>query len=297
MTDRPSAPFGLLATAMVTPFDSTGAVDHQKSRDLARHLVANGTDTLVVAGTTGESPTLDDNEKLALFKTVVDAVGGKKAKVVAGTGTYDTAHSVEMSRRAMELGVDGVLAVTPYYNRPSQQGLVAHFKAIADVGAPVMLYNIPGRTSRRIEVETLATLAGHPNIVAVKDAVENLEFTSATINVAPSLAVYSGQDSLTLPMMAVGAVGVVSVVSHLAGPTVKAMLRAAEAGDYEEARRLHHVLLPLCQACFLEPNPSPVKRALGELWEPVGAVRLPLVAAGDDTMAAVEKAMGAITPS
>jgi 4-hydroxy-tetrahydrodipicolinate synthase len=202
-----------------------------------------------------------------------------------------------MSRKAMELGVDGVLAVTPYYNRPSQQGLVAHFKAIADVGAPVMLYNIPGRTSRRIEVETLAILAGHPNIVAVKDAVENLEFTSASINVAPSLAVYSGQDSLTLPMMAVGAVGVVSVVSHLAGPTVKAMLKAAEAGDYEEARRLHHVLLPLCQACFLEPNPSPVKRALGELWEPVGDVRLPLVAAGDDTMAAVEKAMGAITPS
>jgi 4-hydroxy-tetrahydrodipicolinate synthase len=282
---------------MVTPFDSTGAVDYQKSRDLARHLVANGSDTLVVAGTTGESPTLDETEKLALFKTVVEAVEGKKAKVVAGTGTYDTAHSVEMSRKAMELGVDGVLAVTPYYNRPSQQGLVAHFKAIADVGAPVMLYNIPGRTSRRIEVETLAILAGHPNIVAVKDAVENLEFTSASINVAPSLAVYSGQDSLTLPMMAVGAVGVVSVVSHLAGPTVKAMLKAAEAGDYEEARRLHHVLLPLCQACFLEPNPSPVKRALGELWEPVGDVRLPLVAAGDDTMAAVEKAMGAITPS
>lgn len=282
---------------MVTPFDATGAIDHQKARDLARYLVANGTDTLVVAGTTGESPTLDDAEKLALFKTVVDAVDAKKARVVAGTGTYDTAHSVETTRRAIELGVDGVLAVTPYYNRPSQQGLIAHFNAIADVGSPVMLYNIPGRTSRRIEVDTLATLAGHPNIVAVKDAVENLEFTAATINVAPSLVVYSGQDSLTLPMMAVGAVGVVSVVSHLAGPTVKAMLKAAEAGDYEEARRLHHVLLPLCQACFLEPNPAPVKRALGELWEPVGDVRLPLVSAGDETMAAVEKAMGAISPS
>lgn len=282
---------------MVTPFDSTGAIDHQRARDLARHLAANGTDTLVVAGTTGESPTLDDTEKLALFKTVVDSVEAKKTKVVAGTGTYDTAHSVDMTRRALDLGVDGALAVTPYYNRPSQQGLIGHFNAIADVGCPVMLYNIPGRTSRRIEVDTLATLAGHPNIVAVKDAVENLEFTSATINVAPSLVVYSGQDSLTLPMMAVGAVGVVSVVSHLAGPTVKAMLKAAEAGDYEEARRLHHLLLPLCQACFLEPNPAPVKRALGELWEPVGDVRLPLVAAGDETMAAVEKAMGAISAS
>jgi 4-hydroxy-tetrahydrodipicolinate synthase len=282
---------------MVTPFDETGAVDHQRAHELARHLADRGSDTLVVAGTTGESPTLDDHEKLALFKTVIDAVGPKKTRVVAGTGTYDTAHSVELTRKAADLGADGVLAVTPYYNKPSQSGLIAHFNAIADVGVPVLLYNIPGRTSRIIEVDTLVELASHPNIVAVKDATMDLEFTSSTISLVPSLAVYSGQDSLTLPMMAVGAVGVVSVVSHLAGPTVKAMLKAASAGDYDEARRLHHQLLPLCYACFLEPNPSPVKGALGRLWKPVGDVRLPLVAASDDTLAEIEKAMGAIQPS
>ncbi|MGD2100616.1 MAG: 4-hydroxy-tetrahydrodipicolinate synthase [Acidimicrobiia bacterium] len=295
MTDRPSAPFGLLATAMVTPFDADGVVDHQKAWDLARHLADHGTDTLVVAGTTGESPTLSDIEKLALFKTVVDAVAEKKTKVVAGTGTYDTAHSVEMTEKAGESGVDGVLAVTPYYNKPSQGGLVEHFNAIADVGVPVMLYNIPGRTSRLIEVETLAVLAAHPNVVAVKDAVMDLEFTSKSVNLAPSLPVYSGQDSLTLPMLAVGAVGVVSVVSHLAGPTVKAMLKAADAGDYTEARRLHHQLLPLCFACFLEPNPAPVKGALSRIWEPVGDVRLPLVTPSEETLTEIEKAMGAIS--
>jgi 4-hydroxy-tetrahydrodipicolinate synthase len=282
---------------MVTPFDDTGEVDHQRAHDLARHLAEQGSDTLVVAGTTGESPTLSDAEKVALFKTVVDAVAEKQTKVVAGTGTYDTAHSVHLTQSAAELGVDGVLAVTPYYNKPSQGGLVAHFTAIADVGVPVMLYNIPGRTSRLIEVDTLAELSAHENVVAVKDAVMDLEFTSSTVNLVPGLAVYSGQDSLTLPMLAVGAVGVVSVVSHLAGPTVKAMLKAAAAGDYERARHLHHQLLPLCYACFLEPNPSPVKGALSRLWEPVGNVRLPLVAAGDDTLAEIEKAMGAIQPS
>jgi 4-hydroxy-tetrahydrodipicolinate synthase len=282
---------------MVTPFDEAGAVDHQRARALARHLAEQGSDTLVVAGTTGESPTLDDQEKLALFKSVIDAVGEKQTRVVAGTGTYDTAHSVELTRRAAELGADGVLAVTPYYNKPSQGGLIAHFTAIADVGLPVMLYNIPGRTSRIIEVDTLVELASHPHIVAVKDAVMDLEFTSSTINLLPSFAVYSGQDSLTLPMMSVGAVGVVSVVAHLAGPTVKAMLKAAVADDYEEARRLHHQLLPLCYACFLEPNPSPVKGALGRIWESVGDVRLPLVAASEDTLAEIEKAMGAIQTS
>lgn len=282
---------------MVTPFDDAGEVDHQRAHDLARHLAEQGSDTLVVAGTTGESPTLSDAEKVALFKTVVDAVAEKQTKVVAGTGTYDTAHSVHLTQSAAEIGVDGVLAVTPYYNKPPQGGLVAHFTAIADVGVPVMLYNIPGRTSRLIEVDTLAELAAHENVVAVKDAVMDLEFTSSTVNLVPGLAVYSGQDSLTLPMLAVGAVGVVSVVSHLAGPTVKAMLKAAAAGDYERARHLHHQLLPLCYACFLEPNPSPVKGALSRFWEPVGNVRLPLVTPGEDTLAEVEKAMGAIQPS
>ena len=297
MTDTDPAPFGLLVTAMVTPFDDSGAVDHQRAHELARHLTANGTDTLFVAGTTGESPTLEDQEMLALLKTVIDGVAEKKTKVIAGTGSYDTAHSVSLTERAAELGADGVVAVTPYYNKPSQTGLVAHFGAIADVGLPVVLYNIPGRTSSRIEVETLSELSAHPRIVAVKDAVLDLEFTSTTVNRVPNLAVYSGQDSLTLPMMAVGAVGVVSVISHLAGPTVKAMLKAAVSGDYEEARRLHHELIPLCLACFLETNPSPVKGALSRVWEPVGEPRLPLVAASEDTLAEIDKALGAIRHS
>lgn len=282
---------------MVTPFDGSGAVDHQKAWDLSRHLADQGTDTIVVAGTTGESPTLSDDEKIALFETVIDSVAGKKTKVVAGTGTYDTAHSVSLTERAAGLGADGVLAVTPYYSKPSQDGLVAHFTAIADVGCPVMLYNIPARSSRLIEVETVTRLASHPNIVAIKDAVHDIDFTSTTINQTPGFPVYSGDDSMTLPMMSVGAVGVVSVISHLAGPAVKAMLKAANEGDYEEARRLHHQLLPVQQACFAEPSPAPVKGALSRFWESVGDVRLPLVAASDDTLAAVEKALGAITTS
>jgi 4-hydroxy-tetrahydrodipicolinate synthase len=282
---------------MVTPFDESGAVDHQRSYELARYLAEQGSDTLVIAGTTGESPTLTDQEKLALFKTVVDAVVEKKTKVIAGTGTYDTAHSVELTEKAGELGVDAVLAVTPYYNKPTQAGLIEHFTAIADVGVPVMIYNIPGRTSQLIEVETLAHLAAHPNVVAVKDAVMDLDFTSSTVSLAPSLPVYSGQDSVTLPMMSVGAIGVVSVVSHLAGPAVKSMLKAARDADFEEARRIHHQLLPLCFACFLETSPSPVKGALSRFWKPVGDVRLPLVAASDDTLAEIEKAMGALQTS
>lgn len=282
---------------MITPFTKDNHVDHEKAWNLARHLTANGTETLVVAGTTGESPTLSDDEKLALFKTVVDAVAEKQTKVMAGTGTYDTRHSVEMTRRAGELGVDGVLAVSPYYNKPGQQGLVSHFRAIADVGLPVMVYNIPGRTGTLIEVETLERLADHNGIVAVKDAVMDIDFTSRTINQIPGFPVYSGQDSMTLPMMSVGAVGIVSVVAHIAGPAIAAMVKAALGGDYEEARRLHHQLLPVFQACFLETNPAPIKAAVSQFWEPVGDVRLPLTGASEETMTAIEKALGAVSAS
>ena len=294
MTSTPSAPFGTLATAMITPFTSSGAVDHEAAWRLARHLSDQGTDTLVVAGTTGESPSLSDDEKIALFRTVVDSVREKKAKVVAGTGTYNTHHSVELTERASEAGVDGVLAVTPYYNKPSQAGQIQHFTAIADVGVPVVLYNIPSRTASLIEVETLVALASHPNIVAVKDAVLDLEFTSATINRAPGLPVYSGQDAFTLPMLSVGAVGVVSVVAHLAGRTIKKMIAAAAAGDWDEARRLHNGMMPLCEACFLETNPTPIKAAMNAFWEPVGDVRLPLVSASAETLTAIEKSLGTV---
>lgn len=296
VTDKPNAPFGYVATAMITPFTPSNEVDHEAAWRLARHLSDTGTDTLVLAGTTGESPTLSDDEKVALFHTVVEAVAGKDTLVMAGTGTNDTAHSVEMTHRAIEAGVDGILAVNPYYNKPPQRGLVAHFTAIAEVGSPVMVYNIPGRTSGRVEVETLAELSGHPKIVAVKDAVASPAFTSQTIAAAPNLAIYSGDDSFTLPLMAVGAVGVVSVIAHLAGPAVRDMVRSAHDGDWDEARRIHHILLPLCQACFLEPNPMPVKAAMNVFWGSVGSVRLPLVEASPDSVTAIEKALGAVHP-
>lgn len=294
MTANSSIPFGLLATAMITPFTSSGNVDHEAAWRLARHLSEHGTDTLVITGTTGEAPTMNDDERVALYQTVADAVRERETLVIAGTGSNDTHHSVMLSERAAEAGVDGMLAVAPYYNKPSQEGLIAHFRAIADVGLPVLLYNIPGRTSVRIEVDTLVVLAEHPNIAAVKDAVLDLEFTSATINRVPRLPVYSGQDTFTLPMLAVGAVGVVSVVGHLAGPTIKAMIKSANNGDWSEARRLHNELLPLCEACFLETNPAPVKAAMNAFWEPVGDVRLPLVSASDNTLRAIEKALGAL---
>ncbi len=290
--NSPDAPLGRVLTAMVTPFDDSGAVDHQKLWDLARHLTDQGSDGLVVTGTTGESPTLADEEKLAVYGTVVEAVREKKTVVVAGTGTYDTAHSVGLSERAAALGVDAIMAVTPYYSKPEQDGLKAHFTAIADAtDLPMLVYNIPGRTGRLIEVQTLADLGEHPRIVATKDAVMDLDFTSKTVDNVPGLAVYSGQDSYTLPMMAVGAVGVISVVSHLAGPQVAAMVKNAVDNDFAAAGELHHALLPLCEACFLESNPAPVKAALAKLWESCGDLRLPLTAPSDETIAAVVAAV------
>jgi 4-hydroxy-tetrahydrodipicolinate synthase len=289
------SPFGQVLTAMITPFTETGQVDYEKVWRLARHLTDHGSDGLVVTGTTGESPTLAADEKIAIYRTVVESVTGRDVRVIAGTGTYDTAESVHLSRRAADAGVHGLLAVTPYYSRPSQEGLIAHFAAIADAtDLPVMLYNIPGRTARRIDVETLRKLSDHPRIRAVKDAVMDIDFTSQTCHDVPDLAVYSGQDSYTWPMMAVGAIGVVSVISHLAGDAVAAMVRAAAAGDIAGARDLHQQLLPLAFACFVEPNPAPVKAALNSLWEPVGVPRLPLLAASESTVAAIKEALGAV---
>jgi 4-hydroxy-tetrahydrodipicolinate synthase len=284
--------FGRVLTAMITPFGDDGQIDHEKAWNLARHLASHGSDGLVVTGTTGESPTLSEDEKVALYRTVVEAVGGRDTKVVAGTGTYDTAESVHLSRRAADAGCDGILAVTPYYNRPSQEGLIAHFRAIADATElPVALYNIPGRTARLIDIESLKILAEHPRINAVKDAVMDIDFTSRTCAGVPGLEVYSGQDTYTWPMMAVGAVGVISVISHLAGEQIAAMVKAAVAGDLELARDLHRRLLPLGVACFLDPNPSPVKAALNALWEPVGNPRLPLVRSSEQTVAAIKDAL------
>lgn len=295
MSFDPSAPFGRVLTAMITPFTAEGDIDHERMWRLARFLSEHGSDGLVVTGTTGESPTLTEDEKVALYRTVVEAVENKDTVVLAGTGTYNTAESVYLSERAAEAGVDGVMAVTPYYSKPGQAGLVRHFEAIADAtDRPLLVYNIPGRTGRLIEIDTLARLAQHERIVATKDAVMDIDFTSETVRRVEGMVVYSGQDSYTLPMMSVGAVGVISVISHLAGDEVSAMVSAAAKNDLGEARRLHQALLPLCEACFLESNPSPVKAAMSALWEPVGEPRLPLTTASSATLDAIQAAMGAL---
>jgi 4-hydroxy-tetrahydrodipicolinate synthase len=285
------APFGEVITAMVTPFTSDGAVDYGQLWKLAEHLVANGSGGVLVAGTTGESPTLTSDEKVAAFRTVVEAVGDS-AVVLAGVGTYDTAHSVELAQRAAEAGCQALLAVTPYYNKPPQEGLVLHFTAIADATElPLMLYNIPGRTSRLIEIDTLARLGEHQRIVAVKDAVEDSGFTSRTYAACgDSLAIYSGADAYTLPMMAVGAVGVVSVASHLVGTQIKRMVTSAASGDLGTATKIHQALLPFFDALFLETNPMPLKGILNKVWGSVGDPRLPLLAASPAVVAALEDA-------
>jgi 4-hydroxy-tetrahydrodipicolinate synthase len=287
------APFGEVLTAMITPFDDSGEVDYDKIWRLARYLVDNGSDGLVVTGTTGESPVLSANEKVAIYRAVVEAVG-ERATIVAGTGTYNTAESIELSKRAAEAGVDAVMAVTPYYSKPDQEGLVRHFSMIADAtDLPLLLYNIPGRSARLIEVGTLARLSAHPNIVAVKDAVMDIDHTAQSRLALPDdFAIYSGQDSYTLAMMVVGASGVVSVASHLVGKQIKRMVRAAHDGDWSEAQRLNFGLLDLFYACFTEPSPMPVKAALGRLWEPVGEPRPPLVPAASATVDAIEIALG-----
>ncbi len=275
MSNR-DAPYGRVATAMVTPMHADGEIDYDGAAALAAHLVEHGTDTLVVSGTTGESPTTTREEKADLLRAVLDAVGAR-AKVVAGVGTYDTAHSVELARDAEKVGATALLAVTPYYSKPPQDGLVAHFERIADAtGLPVMLYDLPGRTALAIETETLVRLAEHPRITALKDAKLDLAATS-WVAARTDLAIYSGQDEYTLPLLAVGAVGVVSVVSHVAGERIAALVAAFEAGDNDRARELHHGLLPLFAGLFRVTNPVLTKAAVGLLGLPAGPPRLPLV--------------------
>ena len=292
MESRPEAPFGDVLTAVITPFAEDGSIDYGAFWRLGRHLSDSGSDGIVVAGTTGESPTLSKVEKIALFKAAVDAVGDRMT-VVAGAGTYDTKESIELAERAAEAGCDGVMAVTPYYSKPPQEGLYRHFTAIADAtDLPVLLYNIPGRTARLIEVETLARLAEHPGIVAVKDAVDDIDWTVAEIEALPEgFAVYSGSDSLIREIVQANGVGVVSVAAHLAGSHVKRLVAAARDGETDEAARLDDALEPLFEALFVEPNPIPVKGALNLLWDQVGEPRLPLVAASDETIRQVEKSL------
>ncbi len=295
MEHRPDAPFGDLLTAVLTPFDDNGSVDYATFWRLVKHLAENGSDGLVIAGTTGESPTLSHVEKIALFKAAREAVGDR-VKIIAGTGTYNTKVSIELTEQAAEVGCDGVMAVTPYYSKPPQEGIYQHFVAIAEAtDLPVLLYNIPGRTARLIDIETLSRLAEHPKILAVKDAVDDLEWTGKAIAALPEgFAVYSGSDGMTKGMLDLGGVGVVSVASHLAGNHIKRMVQAAKSGDDDEAQRLHDGLSPLFDALFLEPNPMPLKAGMNALWATVGQPRLPLIPASEETAASIEQAMAAV---
>jgi 4-hydroxy-tetrahydrodipicolinate synthase len=279
MTDgTPAAPFGAVLTAMVTPFDERGALDLDAAAALARWLVDHGSDGLVVAGTTGEGPVLDDAEKLDLFGAVAEAVS---VPVLGGASSNDTAHSVELTRRAGATGIDGVLVVTPYYNRPSQAGLLAHFEAVAAATTlPVCLYDIPVRTGRRIAADTLLSLARRiANVVAVKDATGDVVGAGRLVAEAPpGFSLYSGDDAFTLPLLSVGAVGVVSVASHWVGPQMGAMLEAFAAGRVEEARRRNAELAPSFAFESSEefPNPLPVKAACRALGLAVGQCRPPM---------------------
>lgn len=270
--------FGNVLTAMVTPFKADLSVDWAGAERLAQYLAANGSDALVVHGTTGESPTLTHEEEYELYKVVKKAVGDR-CKIIAGTGSNSTETSIKSTQKAEAVGVDGIMLVVPYYNKPSQEGLYQHFKAVAAATSlPIILYNIPGRTGINLTPETTARLAGIKNIVGLKDAAGSLDQTSQTRQICPKdFIIWSGDDSLTLPMMAVGATGIISVASHVAGKEIAAMVAAFHAGDIEKARELHLKLLPLFKVLFIAPNPAPVKYALELIGHPVGKTRLPLV--------------------
>jgi 4-hydroxy-tetrahydrodipicolinate synthase len=285
MTSDPARPFGRVLTAMVTPFAEDGSIDLAGAQELAAHLVDRQShDGLVVLGTTGEAPTLSDGEQHAVLEAVLDAVGDR-ATVVAGVGTYDTAHTMENARRAERLGAHGLLVVTPYYNKPPQAGLLRHFTAVADAtDLPVMLYDIPPRSVVPIEVDTLARLAEHPRIVAVKDAKGDLGAVMQTL-ARTDLAYYSGEDMLNLPLLAVGAVGVVSVVGHLVGPRLAELITAVESGDLVKARAVNESLLPVYTGVFRTQGVILVKAALRELGLPAGPVRPPLVDATPEQVA------------
>ncbi|MGW8380928.1 4-hydroxy-tetrahydrodipicolinate synthase [Streptomyces sp. ODS28] len=275
-TSTPQTPFGRVLTAMVTPFTADGALDLDGAQQLAAHLVDAGNDGLIVNGTTGESPTTSDAEKADLVRAVVEAVGDR-AHVVAGAGTNDTAHSLELAQDAAKAGAHGLLAVTPYYSKPPQEGLYRHFTAIADATElPVMLYDIPGRSGVPINTETIVRLAEHPRIVANKDAKGDLGRASWAIATS-GLAWYSGDDMLNLPLLSVGAVGYVSVVGHLVTPELRSMLEAHLSGDVAKATEIHQKLLPVFTGMFRTQGVITTKAALALRGQPGGPLRLPLV--------------------
>lgn len=287
-----SGRFGSLITAMVTPFRDDHAIDIDGAERLAAHLLDTGSDAIVVSGSTGESPTLTHKEKAELFRAVGGVVRGR-GQLICGTGTYSTAETLELTQAAEDAGADGLLVVTPYYNKPPQRGLIAHFERVAEAtDLPIIAYNIPGRTATRIEHDTLLRLAEQPNIVAVKDSTGDFQGVSRLMAEAPpDFEVYSGDDWATFGYVCLGAVGVVSVASHLVGPQIRQMIELIETGDVPAARKIHEGLSPLFNALFITSNPIPVKAALEMLGLPAGVPRLPLVPATPEERDRVRRAL------
>jgi 4-hydroxy-tetrahydrodipicolinate synthase len=277
---------GEALTAIVTPFKTDGTIDFERFSELALYLVENGSDGIVVAGTTGESPTLRDDERLELFRVAVDTLNGR-GTVVAGTGTYSTAHSVHLTREAHELGVDAFLVVTPYYSKPPARGIVEHFRAIADVSdRPIVVYNIPGRVVINIEPETIVELAEIPTVRAVKQANDDLVQARRIVS-ETDLTLYAGDDVLIFPFLELGGIGGICVHTHVVGPQVRRMIRSFHEGDVDTARQLHEELQPAYELLQVQVNPIAIKAALNLLGHGVGGLRLPLVEASEGEVALV----------
>ncbi|AMQ05071.1 4-hydroxy-tetrahydrodipicolinate synthase [Sporosarcina psychrophila] len=284
--------FGQVLTAMVTPFDENGEIDFQATKNLINYLIANGTDGLVVSGTTGESPTLTEEEKVKLFKFTVDVVNGR-VPVIAGTGSNNTKGSIELTILAEDVGVDGIMLVAPYYNNPSQEGLYQHFKTISEVTSlPIILYNVPGRSVVNISAETVIRLSKIPNIVSIKEASGDLDAMVEIITHTPEdFSLYSGDDGLTIPVLSIGGTGVISVASHVIGNEMQTMIEHFKSGNIQEAAKDHRRLLPIMKALFAAPNPSPVKAALNLKGIPVGGVRLPMIPLSDEQLSSLQRAL------
>ncbi|MEI4768523.1 4-hydroxy-tetrahydrodipicolinate synthase [Psychrobacillus sp. FJAT-51614] len=269
---------GQVSTAMVTPFQNDGSIDYKATEKLIEHLLSNGTDSLVVCGTTGESPTLSTDEKLKLIQFVVEKVN-KRIPVIAGTGSNNTAASIELSLKAEALGADALMIVTPYYNKPNQRGMIAHFKAIANATTlPIVVYNIPGRSVVNLEPESIVELSKIPSIQIVKEASGSLDqMTKILANTDDDFLVYSGDDSLTLPLLAIGGSGIISVASHVIGTEMQEMIQLFHTGELKKSAQIHQRILPVIKGLFEHPNPVVVKYALSKIGIEVGSLRLPLV--------------------
>jgi len=283
--------FGRILTAMVTPMNEALEINYQEAARLAQYLIAHGSDSVVVCGTTGESPTVKDDEKVELFRVVKEALG--KTPVVAGIGSYDTEASVALARKAATTGVDGLMAVVPYYNKPSQEGLFQHFKAIAEATSlPLILYNVPSRTSANLMPATVKRLAEIPNVVALKEAAGSVDqVTELKRMLPPEFVIYSGDDSMTLPMLALGCNGIISVAAHVIGDEMKQMVDAWFAGDTAQATQWHLDLFPIFKGIFVTTNPVPIKAIVNMLGINAGGVRLPLVEATPEEMKFIKNLM------